>query len=141
MKQRLLHPILLAVWLLACGDATGVVVGRRPVEETVPVQYPLRTVNGWGLPYLVGVTEGGQLEIVAGFISLQENNGEFEMRTLWRAFEFGEFYEELEITTGRFERVPDGLEVITDDGRILFFESNAGAYFHFDGFFSYGYWR
>ena len=127
--------------LTACGDATGVIVSRRPPEETSPQQYPLRSVDGYPLPFLVGLTDTGQLEIVAGFVALTEAGRFFEQRTLWREIDRGEIREELVVVTGRFTRYSDGLEVVTTDGVVLWLPIIGGTIYYRDRLFDYAYWR
>ena len=137
--RRLAMPLALAV-PAACGDATGVVV-RRPIEDTNPVQYPLRTVDGYSVPFMVALTETGQIEIVAGFIALTEAGRFFEMRTLWREIYLGEIREQLVVVTGRFTRYQDGIEVVTSDGAVLWLQSFGDALQYRDRLFRYTYWR
>jgi hypothetical protein len=135
--------LLILITSAACADAAGppVFVQRRPPEETIPLTYPLRSVDGYALPYMVALTETGQLEIVAGFVALTEATHYFEQRTLWREIEGGEIREQLLVRTGRFERVADGFEVVTSDGDVLFFEVIGGNIYYDDRLFSYVYWR
>jgi hypothetical protein len=139
--MRRLALLIALVGVTACGDATGVIVSRRPPEETSPQQYPLRSVDGYPLPFLVGLTDTGQLEIVAGFIALTEAGRFFEQRTLWREIVGGEIREELLVVTGRFTRYPDGLEVVTTDGVVLFLPVIGGTIYYRDRLFDYAYWR
>jgi hypothetical protein len=90
---------------------------------------------------MVGLTDTGQLEIVAGFIALTEASHAFEMRTLWREIDQGEIYETLLVVTGRFTRYADGIEVVTSDGAVLWLDTVGDTFYYDDRLFTYAYWR